>query len=90
MILLLALETLSVFRNVIAAERVEPSSTHPPITQRLDRFNSVSAFRPHEHAQLKGFRTVSVRIMKLIDLELLNFFNTVPPDTFDRFRALVH
>lgn len=89
-ILLLALKTLEKFREVITTERIKFSNTHPTVTQRLARFDSVAVLKPDEFSQLKGFRTASTRIMTGVDAVLSGLLHSIPPEALNHYRELAH
>lgn len=87
-ILLLALEALRGAGEVVTGARKRPSATHPEISARIARFDTVAVLKPIEFSALKGFRTASTRIMATVDAEITELLGNAPPDFLDQLRAL--
>ena len=88
LVLLLSLEILKKFTQAIIGVPLMPSGTHPKISERLDRFNSVAVLKPDEFLALKGFRTTSHRLMTSVDSELSNLLTKLTPDLINQLRTL--
>lgn len=86
-VLLMALDTLRLIEEVIG---VPPalSESHPSVSDRIVRFDSVRLFLPAEFKRLRGFRTASARIMALVHQVLLPTFVALPPVQLAEVRRL--
>lgn len=89
-ILLLALETLRKVTEVVSGIRSPQRTTHPTISERLPRFDSVAVLRPTEFSVLKGFRVASERIMTVVDAELTDLLRVLPPKFAQELREFGH
>jgi hypothetical protein len=87
-VLLLALKTLREFRDAIVGPSAACSSTHPDISERVARFDTVAALAPAEFVALKGFRIASNRIMTSVAADLSNLFDAITPDLRAELRVL--
>jgi hypothetical protein len=77
-ILLMALETLRAVEELTGASAL-PRDTHPPVSDRVARFNSVRVLQPAEFKWLEGFRIASIRIMALVHEALVPALASLPP-----------
>ncbi len=76
-VLLLALETLSSIEAALG-KPVSSADTHPPIRERLARFNSVRVVMPDQLKWLKRFRTVSAEIMDVVGESVTTALKDLP------------
>lgn len=79
LILLLSLDVLREVEAFLGAAAVD-RSTHPSVTERAKRFDSVSVLFPKEFAWLKGFRMASIRIMTCVHETVSDTFAETPTD----------
>jgi hypothetical protein len=76
-VLLMALETLRSIEELMGAPPFR-GATHPPISDRIVRFDSVRLLQPAEFKRLRGFRVASARIMALVHKVLLSALAALP------------
>jgi hypothetical protein len=72
-VMLMALDTLRVIEEILGEPGADVS-THPSVKERIKRFDSVRMLFPDEFRWLKGFRTLSGRIMSVVQDALLPGF----------------
>lgn len=77
-ILLMALETLRAVEELTGAS-APPRETHPPVSDRIARFNSTHILQPAEFKWLQGFRIASTRIMALVHEALVPALASLSP-----------
>jgi hypothetical protein len=87
-VLLMALDTLGRFREAITGINRRLSNTHPTVSERLPRFDSVASLNSDEFVSLKAFRTASTRIMTSVDAELCDLVNSLPGHLRNQLQAL--
>lgn len=85
LILLCSLDTLRAVEKALGARHPDPG-THPSVTERIARFESVRLLFPDEHRWLKGFRTASRRVMKVVHKMLMEGLAGMPDEMLDTFR----
>lgn len=86
-ILLMALETLSMIDDLIGARPVE-ANTHPSVADRVARLDTVRLIEPAEFARLRGFRLASVRVMTLVREALVPALAASSPEQLEEWRRL--
>ncbi len=84
-VLLMALETLRSVELVMGAPPPRDKS-HPPISDRIVRFDAVRLLKPAEFKRLRGFRLASARIMELVHNTILPTLATLPPPLLAEMR----
>jgi len=85
LILLSSLDTLRAVERALGARHPDPG-THPSVTERIARFESVRLLFPNEYRWLKGFRTASHRVMMVVHKMLLEGLATMPDEMLEVFR----
>lgn len=85
LILLSSLDTLRAVEKVLGAHHPD-AGTHPSVTERILRFESVRLLFPDEHRWLKGFRTASRRIMTTVHEMLMQVLASMPDEMLEIYR----
>jgi hypothetical protein len=76
-IVLKALETLRNFEQALGAA-LTPGNTHPSVSERIARFDSLAVIEPHVFRTLQGFRIASARVMDTVDGLLAELLGSMP------------
>jgi hypothetical protein len=79
-ILLMALKALREIEQVFGLPRDGVVDTHPAVSARIAKFDSVAVLNPHEFQGLRNFRTAAGRVMRIVHSILLPTFKSLPPD----------
>jgi hypothetical protein len=82
-ILLMALDIVRRY-EVALGGTMPTANSHPPVADRIARFDSVSLLKPAEFVTLKGFRLASVRIMSLVDTVFSAKLADIPKDVLSK------
>jgi hypothetical protein len=77
-IMLLALETLAATERILGRSR-PASGTHPSVSSRLEKFDSVAVLQPGEFARLKNFRLASERVLRGVYAALIPALEEIAP-----------
>jgi hypothetical protein len=85
LILLSSLDTLRAVENALGARDADPG-THPSVTERIARFESIRLLFPDEYRWLKGFRTASHRVMMIVQKMLMEGLASMSDETREVFR----
>jgi hypothetical protein len=86
-VLLMALETLRSIEDLMGAPPPQ-GETHPPVSGRIARFDSIRLLQPSAFKHLRGFRVVSARIMALVHKALLPTLAALPSRQLAEMRRL--
>lgn len=86
-IVLKALETLRRFEHALGAP-MPRGDTHPSADERIARFDAVAVIELDMFRTLKGFRTVSLRVMDAVGALLDDFLAVVPENDKGRLVAM--
>jgi hypothetical protein len=87
-ILLGSLETLRLVRESIKREQEVIADTHPEISARLARFDTIAVLKPAEFVALKSFRTVSLRILETTRTMVVDLLKFMPEDAQNQLQRL--
>jgi hypothetical protein len=87
-ILLAALNALREFETTLGSKRGGVADTHPEVSARIAKFNTVALLKPHEFQNLNGFRTAAGRVMRVVHSILMPTFKSLPPDLLKEISAL--
>lgn len=82
-IILKALETLRRFEHALGGP-MPTGDTHPSADERIARFDVLAVIEPDMFMMLKGFRTVSNRVMCAVDTLMNDFLRVIPKEAQDR------
>ncbi|GAA0217367.1 hypothetical protein QOZ96_002643 [Brevundimonas nasdae] len=77
-VLLLALENLREVGDIVLSRRALQADTHPAAEERISRFDTVAVLKPQEFGVLRGFRSVSARIMRTVGTSIREGARTLP------------
>jgi hypothetical protein len=77
----LALEALREIETIIGTRRADGIDTHPTVSDRIARFDTVALLKPREFEGLKNFRIVAERVMRAVHSVLLGALRGVPKTT---------
>ena len=87
-ILLGSLETLRLVRESIKREQEAVADTHPEISTRLARFDTIAVLKPAEFVALKSFRTVSLRILETTRTMIMDLLKFMPENAQNQLQRL--
>ncbi len=87
LILLMSLDTLRAVEDAMGAKPVK-MGTHPSVTERIDRFETIRLLFPSEHRRLKSFRTASRRVMRVVHDTIVPALASMPEDVLEQFRRV--
>jgi hypothetical protein len=85
LILLMSLDPLRAVEDAMGAKPVE-SGTHPIVTERIERFETIRLLLPRKHRRLKGFRTANWCIMRAVHEMIVAALESMPADVLEGFR----
>lgn len=87
-IMLEALHTLRAVRVLMGNAPAEGADTHPPLDERLRRFENIALLEPREFERLQSFRAVSRKIMHAVHAMVLETIGEVPRTELNKMAAL--
>lgn len=86
-VLLMALESLRHVGDTILARRAVVTNTHPAVSERIKRFDTVAVLQPKEFAYLQDFRRVASRIMSVVSKSTLRGARAMPASLRDMLQT---
>lgn len=87
-ILLTALKALREFETTLGSQLCGIVDTHPEVSARISKFNTVALLSPAEFQSLNGFRTAAGRVLRVVHSVLLPAFKRLPPGLLKEISAL--
>ncbi len=77
-ILLRSLDILRLVSERLLGEKLADRGTHPPPSDRIEKFESVAVLKPQEYAALLSFRLAATRILDCVETLMLESIDQFP------------
>jgi hypothetical protein len=87
-IMLMALDTLRAVEHALGFSDRGRSDTHPKLSLRVGKFDSVALLQPEEFARLKRFRLAAERVMTLVHDLIVPAIPPIPAEDLRKLAEL--